>query len=350
MRKWTIAPYVTFGFSQNQLKCGFGSIQIAESNREKQTLYLKLATLFKTPMTEAQVLAKFSKPEQKSIEAAIEVFKEHKLLVPTEYLQEINRYHRHLLFYTLSGANPHRVQKKLLQSHVLILGCGGIGNIISLILATSGVGTLTLVDNDHIELSNLTRQILFTEKDVGKNKNDVLKNCLLARNSHLQIQSYKLLVTRPEDLASLPKADLWIVSADQPAGLIHWINHYCVEQKQAYINVGYVQDIAVWGPMVIPQQTACFACQKVIADGGSTPELEKINQGYQAPSCGPINMLAASLACLDILKYLGDFAKPHSYNTRIGLWTHSLNMEKQIFTKNPSCRVCGKRQQIRGIA
>lgn len=74
-----------------------------------------------------------------------------------------NRYSRNHLHYQSYGMNPASVQYTLSQKVVIILGCGGIGNHVSAILASSGVGKLILVDNDVIEITNLTRQILFTE-------------------------------------------------------------------------------------------------------------------------------------------------------------------------------------------
>ncbi|UNF40064.1 ThiF family adenylyltransferase [Bartonella krasnovii] len=74
-----------------------------------------------------------------------------------------SRYSRSHLHYQSYGMHPVSIQHTLLQKSVVILGCGGIGNHVSAMLAASGVGKLTLVDNDVIELANLTRQILFTE-------------------------------------------------------------------------------------------------------------------------------------------------------------------------------------------
>lgn len=67
----------------------------------------------------------------------------------------------------------------------------------------------------------------------------------MRRNSLIEITEIRMSVNKPLDIDRIPKADLWIVSADEPYQLIYWINKWCVENGQTYINSGYVNDIAV---------------------------------------------------------------------------------------------------------
>ena len=78
--------------------------------------------------------------------------------------------------------------RSLAGSRVVLLGCGGIGSLVAITLATAGVGELILVDGDHVEPSNLTRQFLFTEADVGLPKAEVLARKLRRRNSSCQVR------------------------------------------------------------------------------------------------------------------------------------------------------------------
>lgn len=123
------------------------------------------------------------------------------------------------------------------------------------------------------------------------------------------------------------------------------VNGYSLKHNVPYINIGYVQDIAVWGPFVIPGKTGCFYCRQIVAnnediDSGIKLNLKKINFQHQAPSNPSVNMLASSMGLLDIIKYLGDFGEIHSLNKRVGLWTHSLKLETQDCSINPECEVC----------
>lgn len=70
--------------------------------------------------------------------------------------------------------------------------------------------------------------------------------------------------------------------------------------------------------------------------------VQNINKRHQAPSTGAVNMLAAGLSVLDIFKFLGEISTPISHSERIGVWTHSLEIEKQSCKKNDVCLVCSR--------
>ncbi|UNE55470.1 ThiF family adenylyltransferase [Bartonella machadoae] len=115
-------------------------------------------------------------------------------------------------------------------------------------LASSGVEKLILVDNDVIKITNLTGQILFTKQDVGFPKTTVLRRELIQRNSQSEVSELQMLITVKEDIIKFPKADLWLISSDEPDHLVPWIN------KQAYRDSGTVNDIAVFGLFYIPRK------------------------------------------------------------------------------------------------
>ena len=205
------------------------------------------------------------------------------------------------------------------------------------------------MDNDQIELSNLTRQLMFIEIDVGKDKTMALKSSIEKRNSSIIVNTVNLRIASYEDLLLLPRSNLIILSADEPSEIIKWVNLYSIAFKAPFINIGYVEDIAVWGPFVIPGITSCWECQELTAaesfsstDKNKVAIIKEINKQYIPPSFGPVNLLSASAATLDILKYLGGFGKIQSFNKRIGIWTNELKIEIQDCYRNPNCHVCGK--------
>jgi len=116
--------------------------------------------------------------------------------------QALERYSRQLLVpgFELEG------QERLLQAKVLVVGCGGLGALAAQYLAGAGVGRLLLVDPDIVEISNLPRQIAYTEADLGLAKSEVLARRLLAMNSSLRVE-YKVTcfdeTTGPELLAGV---------------------------------------------------------------------------------------------------------------------------------------------------
>ncbi|HYF70049.1 MAG TPA: HesA/MoeB/ThiF family protein, partial [Ohtaekwangia sp.] len=96
--------------------------------------------------------------------------------------EELKRYNRHLILKEFGLKN----QIKLKNSKVLVVGAGGLGSPGLFYLAAAGVGTLGIADFDKVDISNLQRQVLFTEQDLGKNKAKCAAQRLKERNAHLR--------------------------------------------------------------------------------------------------------------------------------------------------------------------
>src|SRR3990167_10476457 len=124
--------------------------------------------------------------------------------------EEIQRYTRHF-------ALPHigiKGQQKLKAARVLCVGIGGLGSPCALYLAAAGVGTLGLVDPDRGDASNLHRQILFAEPDVGKRKDDVAQQRLQALNPHIHIPIYADLLNEANALDLIQQYDVVVDGSD----------------------------------------------------------------------------------------------------------------------------------------
>lgn len=222
-----------------------------------------------------------------------------------------------------------------------IIGCGGIGNHVSVTLATAGVGKIFLVDADIVELTNLTRQVLFTESNVGDLKVQVAKSAIIARNSEIQVEAIELDVQKYEDLLKVPACDLFVLSADS-FNIVNLVNRFCVEKKQNYINVGYINDIAVIGPFYIPGKSACFECldgvpREVSEDQELAGVISSINSNSSPATLSAINNLSASFASLECIKYLGGFSVPLSVNRRVGFHSMRLEIQTQEIQRQPTC-------------
>lgn len=105
---------------------------------------------------------------------------------------EITRYARHLVLPEIGGAG----QQKLKAARVLIVGAGGLGSPVAQYLAACGVGTIGLVDDDHVSLSNLQRQILHGTADVGRAKVASAADALAKLNPHVTVPSYQTRLTQ----------------------------------------------------------------------------------------------------------------------------------------------------------
>ena len=221
-----------------------------------------------------------------------------------------DRYSRHLLYYTLFTNTPHVAQAALSRSHVCVIGVGGIGTWVAYFLAAAGIGTLTLVDGDTIEESNLTRQVLFSEGDIGKIKADVAKKRLKEINRHVAFQEYREAVSTYSDIVRVAQgADLIVVSADRPQNLLDVVDEYSVAHGIPWIGGGYLEHHAVVGPLFVPGRTGCFACRHEDVsphdDAGSLPLIGEINQRYRPPSFGPLNGITSSLVASEVINWLG---------------------------------------------
>lgn len=124
--------------------------------------------------------------------------------------EEIERYKRHLVLKEVGGQG----QQKLKQARVLIVGAGGLGAPVALYLAAAGVGTIGLVDDDAVSLSNLQRQVLYKTRDVGLPKVAQAREALGAINPHVTVETYAERLTADNALAIFDSFDLVVDGSD----------------------------------------------------------------------------------------------------------------------------------------
>lgn len=345
MTRYYLAPYVRAHLVGDT---GFFSVGSLQQHIQSPTLWkalVEVGAYAKEPRSKEQLLDALA--ERLSPDEQDEAWKilAANLIRAGIYDRE-DAFSRTLLYYNMYDKEPDAVLRRLSTKHVMVLGCGGIGNHIALHLAGSGVGALTLVDDDIIEQSNLGRQFLFSGKDLGKKKVHAAAEALSSRYPSLQVGAVELAITGSRDLKQLPETDLIVVSADHPMALIDWVNEFSIAEGTPYINVGYIGDIAAFGPLVIPGQTGCFRCGDLAPTGDKASHplatsVDRINAGGQAASTGPINAVAAAMAANDCLRFLGDFGEPLSINRRVGVWTDRLQIQCIDTPRNVDCKVCG---------
>lgn len=341
--KLALGRYVLFQEFNGQMFLGLGSKQQEVTSIEKWNTILDLCEKAKKGTTLDQLNLI---DEASSAPGTLQYLLDNNFIIKPSVLSETSRYSRTFYYYQSLGLDIDETEKRLKKASVTILGCGGIGNHISAALATNGIGQLNLVDADHIELTNLTRQILFSENDVDKKKVEVLGSELESRNSDCIIKAYDEHILNESDLSKLPETDLYVVSADSP-NLLNVINKYCLDKSIPYINVGYMNDIAVWGPFVIPNETGCHNCgclrlklTSIETNAIRQQRLDALNMNFKSATFPPINGTASSLATGDIIRYLAGSRNISSLNKRIGVHDQTLKVEVQDFSKNNECTQC----------
>jgi len=145
--------------------------------------------------------------------------------------KQIDRYSRQIILKKIGVAG----QKKLLKSSVLIVGAGGLGSPVAIYLAASGIGKIGIVDKDKIEISNLSRQILFSMNDIGKNKSSAAINKLKKINSGIKLKSFNKKLTKKNINKIANNFDL-IVDGSDNFRTRFLINDYCLKNKKILIS------------------------------------------------------------------------------------------------------------------
>ncbi len=153
------------------------------------------------------------------------------------------------------------VHDALRSRHVLILGCGGIGSHVAWNLAVMGVGHLTLLDFDVVEVSNLNRQLLYDLEDAGRPKVEALKEKLLKINPDVDIDTVEARIWSEEELERVViqrPYDLIIKSVDSPARFPLWLDNVCRRHGLKYIAGITVSSNPLIGPTFIPGISAGY--------------------------------------------------------------------------------------------
>ena len=211
---------------------------------------------------------------------------------------EIDRYARHL---SLPGFGLEK-QLALKKSKVTIIGAGGLGCPASLYLAAAGIGALTIVDADQVDLSNLQRQILFRERDVGEAKAECAASTLRAFNSLTQIRSVESHLTRENAIEILAGSNLVLDCTDN-FDARYTINESCLALGLPFVSASIFGFVGQIGLYCAPDGP-CYACQY---PEPPPPEL--------TPNCSENGVLGAlpgvlgTLQASEAVKYLTGLTK-----------------------------------------
>lgn len=159
-----------------------------------------------------------------------------------------------------SRAGRWEPQLRLHAARVTVVGIGGTGGNAALALASSGVGELHCVDRDVVELSNLNRQILFTEPDIGRPKAEVAVERLRLLNSDIKITGSTRTISGEADVRSLAgDCDVLLLCADRPGEIRSWTNRACLATGTPWVDAGYHGPVAS-AAAYLPHKGACYEC------------------------------------------------------------------------------------------
>ena len=181
-------------------------------------------------------------------------------------------------------------QQKLLNSHVLIIGLGGLGSPVSMYLAAAGVGTLTLVDDDQVELSNLQRQIVHGQQDIGRSKVDSAADTLKEINNEVTLELFDERLEGEDLEQAIKAADVVVDCSDNFATrfLLNQVTQRCRTPLISGAAIRMEGQVTVYDSR--QQDTACYRClyeesgelQQTCSESGVLSPLLGIIGGVQA--------------------------------------------------------------------
>lgn len=236
---------------------------------------------------------------------------------------ELTRYDRQIMLKGLGRDG----QEKLKKARVFVAGAGGLGSPISLYLAVAGVGNIRIVDHDTIELSNLNRQIMHGDGDIGKRKTDSAMQKLKGLNKDVNVEAVAKTITEENVAELVDDCDL-IVDAMDNLPTRYVLNRAAIEKKIPFFH-GAVYGFEGRAMTVIPGKTACLWC---VYQG-------RVTQG-KFPVIGVAPAVIGCLQATEVIKYLTGIGE---LLTSQLLMYDGLNLEftKLEVKRDPNCQHCG---------
>ena len=251
---------------------------------------------------------------------------------------QLLRYSRHILLDAIGIEGQERFD----QAHLMVVGAGGLGCAAALYLGAAGVGVLTLVDDDVVDLTNLQRQVAHTTQRVGQAKVDSLAQAIAAINPEVRLQLERRRVDAEWLDKQLAGVDVVLDCTDN-FHTRHLINAACVRAAKPLVSgaaLGFDGQLALYDSR--QPGSPCYAC--VFPPGDAVTEVACSTMGVFAPLVGMVGTAQAAMA-LQLL--LAALAAPGTAPAaaKAGLLrmidASALEWSQMRVARNPHCPVCG---------
>ncbi|MGH8632252.1 MAG: HesA/MoeB/ThiF family protein [Burkholderiales bacterium] len=244
--------------------------------------------------------------------------------------EQLLRYSRQIMLPEIDAEG----QIRLSRAHVLIIGLGGLGSAASIYLTAAGVGRLTLVDFDKVDLSNLQRQILHGTRDIGRPKTESARDRLQALNPDVRLVLIDHALEGAALAAAVAQADV-VVDASDNFRTRFAINQACVEARRPLVSgaaIRFEAQLSVFDPA--DPESPCYRC--LYADDAAAEETCTAN-GVIAPLLGIIGSIQA-VEAMKLIMGIGT-----GLQGRL-LLLDALRMEWHVakLRKDPDCPVCNR--------
>ncbi|WHZ12545.1 MAG: Molybdopterin-synthase adenylyltransferase [Burkholderiaceae bacterium] len=244
--------------------------------------------------------------------------------------EQLLRYSRHILLDEIGIEG----QQRLLAAHALVVGAGGLGSPAALYLGSAGVGRITLVDNDTVDLTNLQRQIAHVTARIGVPKVESARAAIAALNPDVRVTALEQRAGSALLAEWVGQADVVLDCSDNFATR-HAINAACVAHRKPLVSGAAIRfdgQVAVYDPRDV--HSPCYAC--VFAPDDEFEETQCATMGVFAPLVG---VIGAMQAC-EALKLLAGTGRSLAGRLLL-LDARTMSWSEMRVARDPACKVCG---------
>ena len=243
--------------------------------------------------------------------------------------EQLLQYSRHLMLPQIDAAG----QAKWLNASVLVVGLGGLGSPVALYLATAGVGSLVLADDDQVELSNLQRQVIHNHAGIGQNKAVSAAQQIASLNPHTHVSTLCSRLEGDVLIDEVNKVDL-VVDCTDNFVTRHALNQACFESSTPLVSgaaIRFEGQVTVYDPR--HESTPCYQCLYPV---DASVEQNCSTSGVFSPLVGMVGTIQAAEA-LKVLANIGETLEGRM------LMIDALTMQFQTLKlpRRKNCEVCG---------
>jgi len=234
---------------------------------------------------------------------------------------ELQRYERQIRIFGGDG------QEKLKNAKVFIAGAGGLGSSISIYLTVAGIGRIRIVDHDTVELSNLNRQILHWNKDIGKRKAASAEEKLKKINPDVRVEAISEKIDKNNVFEVIGESEL-IIDAMDNFHTRYLLNRTAIVKNIPFFH-GAINGLYGQATTIIPRKTACLRCIFPVAPLPETFPILGVTPGI-------IGLIQAT----EVIKYI--IGMGELLENRLFLWDGlNAKMDEIALERNPKCEDCG---------
>ncbi len=252
---------------------------------------------------------------------------------------EISRYSRHILLAEMGGLG----QARLRRGSVLVVGAGGLGAPLALYLAAAGVGTIGLVDDDVVELSNLQRQIAHVTLRIGSRKVDSAREAMLAINPEIEVQAHDVRLDAGNAMQLVRRYDLVCDGSDNFATR-YLVNDACALAERTLVSASVLRFEGQLSTFRPHRGGPCYRCLYP-----EPPEPGQVPSCAEAGVLGAVTGVMGTLQATEAIKELAGIGE--TLAGRLLLW-NALDMRFTTIrvSPDPACTCCGAGRCIRDLS